>query len=345
MSGGGLSQVLGVGIQDAVLTSDASITYFKSSFKQYTPFVLQATLPALTANSGEPVAWTQYLWFELTCPPTKVEAYQKMIGNVASLTTQASTIPAYTLYLPLPFWFALNYGNALPIVSMQFNICTIEIMFESISNLYITSDNLPLSASTDELSATLYIDYIFLNTAERDLLGAEASQYLIGVWQHNGLESGSTPNIKPQLTFNHPVIELFWFIRLDANKALKNWFDYTNWGTSLAAWNGGQTVASSNLLLNGNERFSSRAGQYHNYVSAYQNHSRCPAVGVYSYSFALYPELATPTGSQNFSRIDTAILALNLNTANNVGYKLGVYARSWNILRVRGGQSGTVFAS
>jgi Large eukaryotic DNA virus major capsid protein len=71
----------------------------------------------------------------------------------------------------------------------------------------------------------------------------------------------------------------------------------------------------------------------------YQHHTRCPATGIYVYSFALNPEQHQPSGSVNMSRIDNATLLLNLTTGTASG-QLRVYAINYNVLRIMAGMGG-----
>jgi hypothetical protein len=69
---------------------------------------------------------------------------------------------------------------------------------------------------------------------------------------------------------------------------------------------------------------------------------------VYCYSFALSPEDATPSGSLNFTRVDTAHLALTFPETfaeQRISGRIRSYARSWNILKVANGMGGLLFAS
>ena len=77
-------------------------------------------------------------------------------------------------------------------------------------------------------------------------------------------------------------------------------------------------IASAKLVLNGNDRFSERNGSYFNTIQPYQHHENVPTnAGINVYSFALKPEEHQPSGTLNMSRIDTAVLNLNLNAYTN----------------------------
>jgi hypothetical protein len=53
--------------------------------------------------------------------------------------------------------------------------------------------------------------------------------------------------------------------------------------------------------------------------------------GFYSYSFALHPEAVYPSGTLNFSRLDSATLKLALHPTADT---LEVFARNYNVLRI-----------
>lgn len=60
-----------------------------------------------------------YIWNELTQTAEQVDNYSVMIGQVPSLTTEAATVAAKTLHVPLQFWFNRNVGLALPLIALQ----------------------------------------------------------------------------------------------------------------------------------------------------------------------------------------------------------------------------------
>ena len=73
--------------------------------------------------------------------------------------------------------------------------------------------------------------------------------------------------------------------------------------------------------------------------------SRCSQLNrdVNVYSFALKPEEHQPSGTCNFSRIDTAHLQFSANTAANGA--LNIYAVNYNVLRVMSGMGGLAYSN
>ena len=150
-----------------------------------------------------------------------------------------------------------------------------------------------------------------------------------------GSEAFAATSVRQKLNFNHPCKELVFVAQLDANATAKEWQDFTS---STA-----DHLVDAKLLLNGQDRFSTRKAGYFNLVQPYQHHTRGPARGIYVYSFALKPEDFQPSGSCNMSRIDNATLQLTFAGSNAL--KLYTYATNYNILRVTSGMAGLAYAS
>jgi len=115
--------------------------------------------------------------------------------------------------------------------------------------------------------------------------------------------------------------------------------DYHNYSDSPAGT--GNPVKTAKLQLNGHDRFTTRDGNYFNYVQPYQHFSNTPADGVNVYSFALKPEEHQPSGTCNFSRIDNTTLNIEStygSTADDGVTK--VYAVNYNVFRVMSGMGG-----
>jgi len=123
--------------------------------------------------------------------------------------------------------------------------------------------------------------------------------------------------------------------------------NYHNYSMNLSG--NGNTVAHAKLQLNGHDRFSTRDGNYFNYVQPYQHFSNTPSDGVNVYSFALEPEKHQPSGSCNFSRIDNATLNLDVNGDssdwNNTSSVVNVYAVNYNVLRCLAGMAGVAYSN
>jgi len=67
------------------------------------------------------------------------------------------------------------------------------------------------------VAASLYVDYVFLDTDERKRFAQNPHEYLITQLQFTGDESVGSSSNKIKLNFNHPVKELIWVVQPDQN--------------------------------------------------------------------------------------------------------------------------------
>ena len=341
--------------------------------------------------------WLQ-IWNELTQEPGKQAGYAEMVGNVpqlVNLLTQGGEdcdnacyrgepnassevlkcAPEYTLYIPLQFWFNRNPGLALPLIALQYHEVKINLHFNELNNLcwdmtatsgHTVRDRV---AQSGLVSASLYVDYIYLDTDERRRFAQVSHEYLIEQLQYTGGESVTSAHNKIRLNFNHPCKELVWVVQRDSfvscdDNVVGPWkgqqpFNYSDWWdravlesgysvTRVEGLAGNNPVVAGIVQLNGHDRFSWREGRYFNLVQPYQHHTNIPAVGINVYSFALKPEEHQPSGTCNFSRIDNATLVLTLSN-NTVGAlysaQVRVYATNYNVLRIMSGMGGLAYSN
>jgi hypothetical protein len=268
-----------------------------------------------------------HIWNELTQTAGHWDGYKLMVNGSNSLVENPSTNTDVTnsvVFVPLQFWFCRNPGLALPLIALQYHEVKINLEFGDASSVLGTSTG-------DISSASLYVDYIYLDTDERRRFAQVSHEYLIEQLQFTGDETASS---KIKLNFNHPVKELVW-VEKDSTVSTV--------GTYVTSYD------TAKLQLNGHERFSARVPQYFQLVQPYQHHERVPTSnsgaetgGVNVYSFALKPEEHQPSGTCNMSRIDNATLNLQgVDTTNTVK----VFAVNYNVLRVMSGMGGLAYSN
>ena len=322
-----------------------------------------------------------YIWNELSLPVGKRDGYNVMVGaNGRNISTKLTSGQKYELYVPLEFWFCRNVGLALPLIALQYHEVKINIEYESdvlmvdkaatnftfeeetraVDNTRAYDANDKLTGSVKLEEATLWVDYIFLDTDERRRFAQLSHEYLIEQLQFTGTETlNNNTNNRIKLNFNHPCKELVWVAKPKFDKKA-SWYNYTdkdhvdltkegvaaglpssssNYITNFTAsnymfgydflnangtplTNASTPFADAILQLNGNDRFSVRDGAYFSYVQPYQHHTNIPSnPGISVYSFALKPEDHQPSGTLNMSRIDTATLMVT--TKDVIKYTTG----------------------
>lgn len=274
------------------------------------------------------------IWNELTQTAEKAAGYDTMIGNVDALNNNSGgeTTPAYTVYVPLQFWFNRNPGLALPLIALQYHEVKFNVTFRRVTDCYTLSAGSISPATPAFANANLLVEYVYLDDDERRLFAQSQHEYLIEQLQFSGDESFSNSSVKSKLLFNHPCKEFVWVLHTAARESAKDWSTFTN-------ASGVDTIVDAKLQFNGHDRFTVQKARYFNVVQPYQCHTAVPSTGIYVYSFALNPEEHQPSGSVNMSRIDNATLLLNTTTSSNA-FKLRVYAVNYNVLKLISGMGG-----
>ena len=191
-----------------------------------------------------------HIWNQLTMTSEQQRGYFNMIGNTTQLTfltdpkfnnvdgpcdsvaprqvcAPRNALPETTLYIPLQFWFCTNPGLALPLIALQYHEVKINLDLRPIDEcLWAVSTLAPagtasVSAATaynqSLVAASLYVDYVFLDTDERRRFAQNPHEYLITQLQFTGDESVGSSSNKIKLNFNHPVKELIWVVQSDKN--------------------------------------------------------------------------------------------------------------------------------
>lgn len=285
------------------------------------------------------------IWGELTTPQGKLQGYDKMVGNNTNLDADT----AQKLDIPLIFWFCRNPGLALPLVALQNTEVKLKIQLETLDNLLTETDTLP--NPDGELEMKLWIDYVFLDTDERRRFAQVSHEYLIEQLQVNNFtvasnEAGKTKRC--ELWFDYPIKELNWVIHTPGDDL----FNFNN------------SFDSAKFELDSRVVVPDRRPEYFLQIENYTHHQRVPRYDgitgskeittpatvpatyyryqkIYTYSFALNPENHQPSGSANFTRIDTAVLSIK-NLADT--QTIAVYATNYNILRFMSGSANLSFS-
>lgn len=206
--------------------------------------------------------------------------------------------------------------------------------------------NVRLPTNLSFVSANLFVDYIYLDNLERLRFARSNHEYLIDQLQFDGDRVLVSNNVKLKLGYSHPCKEFIWRAQFDfiAEGSLRDRFNYTN---NFDQSQGVNIVKRAKLLLNGNERFQERTGDYFNYIQPYQHHAHAPSNGINVYSFNLNPADHQPSGSLNLSKIDDIVLEITVD--KDISYaspgKIRVYCLGYNVVRIINGLGGLAFSN
>ena len=265
----------------------------------------------------------------------KISPYQ-LSANAGGI--KSTTGNDHHKYVPLQFWFNKNPGLALPLIALQYHEVVFRIKFESRNTLDVDAE------------PRLWCNYIYLDTDERRRFAQVSHEYLIEQLQTQtfGSLSKAENNINNlNLILNHPVKELIWAAFTSSSFGTGNELNYSEQFYANKA-NGGDATTIQ-LKLNGQDRF---APQNADYFTRYQPYKYHTCIGrsdttdtIAVYSFALRPEEHQPSGTCNFSRIDTAELIFKNLNINPEDVTLAVYAINYNVLRIMSGMGGLAYSN
>ncbi len=347
---GGIAQLVAVGAQDAHLVGQPEVSFFRSNYKRHTNFAQTVERQVIQGNPSAGSMST--VRFErkgdmvgyVYIAPTKAGIAHKLtsaewvlaISKVELLIggqvidEQTSTFSQYmaptvlaqnltkstsgfaekeSKFYPLRFSFCENAQTAIPLIALQYHDVELRITWGS--NLY---------AATYEV----YSQFIHLDTDERTALSSTPQNMLITQTQK---AIASVSKIQ-ELNFNHPIKCLVaadgsaLAIAADANKMKLqiNGTDVTDFKyvdpnyTAVTSYY--HTTSSKDAAASGeNDKF-------------------------FLYPFCLDTSKVQPTGSLNFSRLDSARLVND--TANSSD---DIYAVNYNILRIENGMGGLMYSN
>jgi len=348
---GGIAQLVAVGAQDAHLVGQPEVSFFRSNYKRHTNFAQTVERQVIqgnpSANGMSTVRFERkgdmvgYVYIAPTkggiahklIPADWVKAISKvelLIGGqvIDEQTSEfsqyiAPTVLAQNLtkstsgfaeavkskFYPLRFSFCENAQTAIPLIALQYHDVELRITW-----------------GTDLYAATyeVYSQFIHLDTDERTALSSTPQNMLITQTQKAVASASKTQ----ELNFNHPIKCLVaaggsaLSIAADANK--------------MKLQINGTDVADFKYV---DPNYTAVTSYYHT-ASSKDAGADGENDKFFLYPFCLDTSKVQPTGSLNFSRLDSARLVND--TANSSD---DIYAVNYNILRIENGMGGLMYSN
>jgi hypothetical protein len=346
---GGIAQLVAVGAQDVHLVGQPEVSFFRSTYKRHTNFsqtVERQVIQGNVSNNGMSTIrferkgdMLNYVYLmpiksdgtqsnivpDWTTAISKVELlvggqviddqdsfYSTQIAPTLSATSSAKSVSGDLYggstnerFYPLRFAFCENWQTALPLISLQYHDVELRITWGS---------------NATEYKWEVYANYAYLDTQEREMFAATPQNMLITQVQ----KAVASTNRIQELNFNHPVKYL-----AAANTTAVNICTDTN---KLKLQINGTDVADYKF---GNPNFTSVPLYYH---TTHGNSS--PGATLFTYPFCLETGKLQPTGTLNFSRLDSARIISD--TAMNTD---DIYAVNYNVLRIENGMGGLLYSN
>lgn len=274
------------------------------------------------------------IWFELTTQNSINSNVDAMIGKVeqpALLETNALTENTYCV--PLRYWFCSDISLALPLVNLMFHKVQLKIKLNEFQNCIVYDGTSPPN-TVNIKNPSILTEYIFIDDSEKIKIINNEQTYLITQIQNQDVESIESQNVyKSKLDFNHPCSELLFVLREHASEMNNDWFNFAQ--RNLVPFTQVlPLLKSAKLTLDGQDRNDYLSEYVLRTVNSNRCHTNTTNKHIYIIPFCNLPEKLYPTGSLNFSLIDSAELHLNLQP-NKIN--LFTFARNWNIIKIKNG--------
>jgi hypothetical protein len=346
MSNGAVAQLVSRGKQDEHITGNPQITFFNSSFKRhsnFSTFTQEQTIEGIPKaggtsrvvfkRSGDLLGhayidvkingqaqliddWRNVIeCVELYVGGQKVDCQDSEFSEDIAIDLLATTysksfsaslhggLGSSSFFYPLRFFFCESWQSSLPIVALQYHDVELKIIWAQNLNA--------------NYSCHLNASYACLDEHERNKVALSEHNMLIYQVQTN---KPSNQMIQ-ELTFNHPVK----FIASSNVSGSNNLVSRTN---------------KVKIRINGSDVDDYKVSvPYYTSVPCYYNteFSAANSEGMFVYPFCLMTSKYQPTGTLNFSRIDSCTVHCTENINRTI------YAVNYNILKIKDGMGRVLY--
>src|SRR6056300_1617654 len=341
----GMVQLVSIGAQDEYIMGNPEISFFSSTFKRHANFsqsIEKQTIRGDVKNNSMSSVQIEktgdllgYMYFTLDDNTqsldvqfwnTIIDKVELLIGGSVIDTQDAiftekiaidtfaqnvsksangthPGVSARSYFYPLRFFFCEGPQCALPLVALNYHNVEIRIHWATAAANY---------------NVECYANYYYLDNEERGNIASRRHDLLITQVQKNV----PTNAVVQDLTFNHRV------------KYLAS-SDTTTDGALTSPTN------KVKLNINGLDVSNYRWGKPHFIdVTNYYHTNFVTSPDFFLYCFCLSTSSLQPTGTLNFSRLDSVKIMSESMSINDP-----IYAVNYNILRIENGMAGLLYAN
>ena len=269
-------------------------------------------------------------WAAFTVPAGKRNGYNNMIGNFDDLTgptAPGGTIPAFTLNLPLPFFYSRDSGVALPTAALPYNDMRINFSFRDWSDLLL-EDNLAAAAGTNPTQTAplaavgganltlgttqVWANYAIVSNDERKRMACAPRDILMEQVQtapRQTFAPATNPTPTFDIRFSHAIKAVFFAVRNTTNAS--DWSNYTaaspvpgatvvNFTPSGAV----DPLVQTSLIYENTNRLAQMGSDYYSLVQPWYHAPVIPLdTGFHMYSYSLDFICLDPMGSTNYGKL------------------------------------------
>lgn len=345
------------------LTGNPEISFFRSQFKRHTHFAMSNELQQLqgvpgagnistirferkgdllsyiyiTARDGtatlQGIDWGRAIdHVELLIGGQVIDTQDYFFSNTISplfisstFATRYSPSNPTPLFFPLQFWFCKDWQSSLPLVALQYHDVEIRITWASTIN--------------SALEYRVWANFVYLDKQEREFFAGNPMDLIM--WQVQRQVTPVTGAVM-ETAFNHPMKFLAFPSTI-----------YSSASQTLRMQINGVDIGIDKPLIN----YSQVYPYYHTQYGFDGQSTVYNSVPVGLIPFCLDTTKLQPTGTLNFSRLDTFRLITNqvntiraATTATSTAIMDSsrsqyLYGVNYNVLRIKGGMAGLLYSN
>jgi len=326
---GGIAQLVAVGAQDAHLVGQPEVSFFRSNYKRHTNFAQTVEKQVIQGNPSSNGMST--VRFERKGDMVGYVYIANRAGNITDWNPRISKVELLIggqVIDEQDYEFSSNLAPTVmnqtyskstysgeAFYPLRFSFC--ENAQSAIPLIALQYHDVELRinwGATATADAEVYVQFIHLDTDERTALSSTPQNMLITQTQKAVASASKTQ----ELNFNHPMKYLVAANAMTAADKLKFQINGTD-------------VTDAKTVI---PHFTSAPIYYHTTAG------KCSEDNVTLIPFCLDTAKVQPTGSLNFSRLDSARLI-----SDGTSFAKTIYAVNYNILRIENGMGGLMYSN
>ena len=326
---GGIAQLVAVGAQDAHLVGQPEVSFFRSNYKRHTNFAQTVEKQVIQGNpssngmstvrferKGDMVGYVYIAnrGVNITDWSDKISKVELLIGGQV-IDEQDYEFSSNLAPTVMNQTYSKSTYSGETFYPLRFSFC--ENAQSAIPLIALQYHDVELRitwGATATADAEVYVQFIHLDTDERTALSSTPQNMLITQTQKAVASASKTQ----ELNFNHPMKYLVAANAMTASDKLKLQINGTD-------------VTDAKTVI---PHFTSAPIYYHTTAGNWT------ADDVTLIPFCLDTAKVQPTGSLNFSRLDSARLV-----SDNTSFANTIYAVNYNILRIENGMGGLMYSN
>ena len=329
---GGIAQLVAIGAQDAHLVGQPEVSFFRSNYKRHTNFAQTVERQVVQGNPATGGMSTVrferkgdmlgYVYVASRANGTQnlkdyVSKVELLIGGQVIDTQESEFMTDLAPVVMNQTSSKSNYEATTDyFVPLRFSFC--ENAQSALPLVALQYHDVELRITWGELAVDdmeVYAQFIHLDTDERMSISSTPQNMIVTQTQKAIASKSGTQ----ELSFNHPMKYL----------VAKN-------------TTGALTTAKMKLQINGTDVSDAKSVRPHfTYTPVYYHTQNAAASNdVLLVPFCLDTSKLQPTGSLNFSRLDSARLVVEGDT-----FEDNVYGVNYNILRIENGMGGLMYSN